>query len=166
MRTLVLNAGYEPLAVVTFRRALVLVLSGKASVVAESGDPVVGPTEILPRPSVILLHRYVKIPYREGTSATRRGVLRRDGHQCAYCGKAASTVDHVLPKSRGGGDSWENMVACCLRCNNAKGDRTLNQLGWQLRFLPQPPRGARWQIRELERPAPQWDEFLDAGTAA
>lgn len=166
MRTLVLNAGYEPLAVVSFRRALVLVLSGKASVVAESGDPVVGPTEILPRPSVILLHRYVKIPYREGTAATRRGVLRRDGHQCAYCGKAASTVDHVLPKSRGGADSWENMVACCLRCNNAKGDRTLNQLGWQLRFRPQPPRGARWQIRELERPAPQWNEFLDAGTAA
>ena len=166
MRTLVLNAGYEPLAVVSFRRALVLVLSGKASVIAESGDPVVGPTEILARPSVILLHRYVNIPYREGTAATRRGVLRRDGHQCAYCGKAASTVDHVLPKSRGGNDSWENMVACCLRCNNAKGDRTLSQLGWQLRFLPQPPRGARWQIRELERPAPQWNEFLDAGTAA
>ena len=166
MRTLVLNAGYEPLAVITFRRALVLVLSGKASVVAESGEPVVGPTEILPRPSVILLHRYVRVPYREGTVATRRGVLRRDNHECAYCGKAAATVDHVIPRSRGGDDSWENMVACCLRCNNTKGDRTLAQLGWQLRISPKAPRGARWQIRELERPSPQWDPFLQNDTAA
>lgn len=166
MRALVLNAGYEPLAVVTFRRALVLVLAGKASVLAEGGAPVAGPTEILPRPSVILLHRYVKVPYREGAAATRRGVLRRDAHQCAYCGKAAATVDHVVPRSRGGRDSWENLVACCLRCNNAKGDQTLRALGWQLRFRPRRPRGARWQIRELDRPAPQWDRFLDTGTAA
>ncbi|CEA09841.1 CRISPR-associated endonuclease Cas9 [Arthrobacter saudimassiliensis] len=166
MRTLVLNAGYEPLAVVTFRRALVLVLAGKASVVAESGEPVVGPNEVFARPSVILLNRYVRVPYREGTVATRRGVLRRDDHRCAYCGKAAATVDHVVPKSRGGGDSWENLVACCLRCNNAKGDKTLKQLGWELRFRPQPPRGARWQIRELERPAPQWHAFLGSDTAA
>lgn len=160
MRTLVLNAGYEPLAVVTSRRALVLVLSGKASVLAESGDPVVGPGDVFGRPSVILLNRYVNIPYRDSSVATRRGVLRRDSHCCAYCGKAAATVDHVVPKSRGGQDSWENMVACCLRCNNKKGDRTLNQLGWKLRFTPRAPHGTRWQIRELEQPADQWSPFL------
>ena len=160
MRTLVLNAGYEPLAVVTFRRALVLVLTGKASVLAESGAPVVSPADVFGRPSVIILNRYVNIPYREETLATRRGVLRRDGHSCAYCGKQASTVDHVVPKSRGGKHSWENLVACCLRCNNNKGDKTLNQLGWKLRFTPRPPNGARWQIRELEQPAAQWSPFL------
>ncbi len=95
MRTLVLNAGFEPLAVVTFRRALVLVLTGKASVIAEDDEPVVGPTEILGRPSVILLNRYVKIPYRHDLAVTRRGVLRRDNHLCAYCGKTATTIERV-----------------------------------------------------------------------
>lgn len=166
MRTLVLNAGYEPLAVVTFRRALVLVLAGKASIIAEGEEPVVGPSEVLGRPSVILLNRYVKIPYREGAVATRRGVLRRDNHLCGYCGKTATTIDHILPRSRGGADSWENLVACCLRCNNLKGDRTLAQTGWELRVVPRPPRGTHWQIRELERPAPQWDPFLAASSAA
>ncbi|GAB3527921.1 HNH endonuclease [Arthrobacter monumenti] len=161
MRTLVLNAGYEPLAVVTFRRAIVLVLGGKASIIAEAGDPVVGPNEILARPSVILLNRYVKVPYREGAPVTRRGVLRRDNHLCGYCGKPASTIDHIVPKSRGGAETWENLVACCLRCNNAKDDHTLREMGWELRVLPKPPRGSRWRIKELERPAPQWTEFLN-----
>ena len=124
MRTLVLNAGYEPLAVVTFRRALVLVLTGKASVIAEGDDPVVGPQEILGRPSVILLNRYIRPRYNQSTAVSRRGVLRRDGHKCAYCGKAAHTIDHVHRKSRGGAESWENLVAACLRCNNVKGDHT------------------------------------------
>ena len=115
MRTLVLNAGYEPLAVITFRRALVLVLTGKASVVAEGDDPVVGPTDVLGRPSVILLNRYIRPRYNHSTAVSRRGVLRRDGHKCAYCGKAAHTIDHVHPKSRGGADSWENLVAACLQ---------------------------------------------------
>lgn len=166
MRTLVLNAGYEPLAVVTFRRALVLVLAGKASVVAEGEDPVVGPTDVLGRPSVILLNRYVKIPYRHSVVVTRRGVLRRDNHLCAYCGKSASTIDHVFPRSRGGASSWENLVACCLRCNNDKSDKTLAALGWHLRVMPQPPRGASWQSREIEKPAPQWSPFLRSESAA
>ncbi|MBJ2122248.1 HNH endonuclease [Arthrobacter sp. MSA 4-2] len=165
MRTLVLNAGFEPLAVVTFRRALVLVLTGKASVIAEDDEPVVGPTEILGRPSVILLNRYVKIPYRHDLAVTRRGVLRRDNHLCAYCGKTATTIDHVVPRSRGGGDTWENMVACCLRCNNTKGDKTLASLGWRLRFVPKPPRGPLWQLKELERPAPSWSEYLSEWAA-
>lgn len=160
MRTLVLNAGYEPLAVVTFRRALILVLSGKASVIAEGESPVVGPTEILGRPSVILLNRYIRLPYNRSAPVSRRGVLRRDEHRCGYCGKGASTVDHIQPRSRGGADSWENLVACCLRCNNAKSDRTLAEMGWKLRSTPVPPRNGHWQIKELDRPTPEWDAFL------
>jgi 5-methylcytosine-specific restriction endonuclease McrA len=166
MRTLVLNAGYEPLAVVTFRRALVLVLAGKASVVAEDGDPVVGPREVLGRPSVILLNRYIRPRRTYATAVSRRGVLRRDAHACAYCGKAAHTVDHVLPRSRGGADSWENLVACCLRCNNVKGDHTPAEMGWKLRFSPAAPVGVVWQIKELEKPAAQWSAFLAPESAA
>jgi 5-methylcytosine-specific restriction endonuclease McrA len=166
MRTLVLNAGYEPLAVVTFRRALILVLAGKASVLAEGDDPVVGPTEILGRPSVILLHRYVRLPYNKSSPVSRRGVLRRDDHRCAYCGKSATTVDHVQPKSRGGAESWENLVACCLRCNNLKGDHTPSEIGWNLRIQPLPPRMGFWLIKELDTATPEWDEFLPASAAA
>ncbi|BCT75025.1 HNH endonuclease [Sinomonas cyclohexanicum] len=166
MRTLVLNAGYEPLAVVTFRRALVLVLAGKASVVLEDGEPVVGPRDVLGRPSVILLHRYIRPRRTHATAVSRRGVLRRDAHACAYCGKAAHTVDHVLPRSRGGADSWENLVACCLRCNNVKGDHTPGEMGWKLRFSPAAPVGVVWQIKELEKPAAQWSPFLAPESAA
>lgn len=160
MRTLVLNAGYEPLAVVTFRRALLLVLTGKASILAEDPEPVVGPTEVVARPTVILLKRYVRIPYRRPAHVTRRGVLRRDGHTCAYCGRHATTVDHIHPRSRGGQDTWENLVACCLKCNGKKGNLTLRQLGWKLKIQPRAPHGAACYISELERPAEAWSEFL------
>ncbi|MCY0904804.1 HNH endonuclease [Arthrobacter sp. H14-L1] len=166
MRTLILNAGYEPLAVVTFRRALVLVLSGKASVLAESDDPVVGPTEILGRPSVILLTRYVRLPYNQAAPVTRRGVLRRDEHRCAYCGKSATTVDHIEPRSHGGTESWENLVACCLRCNGLKGNHTLAKMGWKLRVSPEPPRSGFRQIKELDTPVPEWMPFLRQESAA
>lgn len=167
MRTLVLNAGYEPLAVISFRRALVLVLTGKASVIAEDyEDPVVGPGSILSRPSVILLHRYVRLPYTKAAQVSRRGVLRRDGRRCGYCGKAASTVDHIQPRSRGGADSWENLVACCLRCNNVKGNHTPSEMGWKLKTSPQPPRSGFWQLKELDKPLADWSPFLGVETAA
>lgn len=160
MRTLVLNAGYEPLAVVTFRRALILVLAGKASVLAEDAEPVVGPNDVMSRPSVILLDRHVRPPYAECVAVSRRGVLRRDDHRCGYCGKSASTVDHIQPRSRGGPDRWENLVACCLKCDNVKGNYTPAEMGWSLRVSPAAPRGGHWQIRELERPKPAWGAFL------
>lgn len=160
MRTLVLNAGYEPLSVVSYRRAILLVATGKASVLADGGDPVVGPSTTVRRPAVILLTRYVRLPPSAAAPVSRRGVLRRDGHRCAYCGRAAGTVDHIHPRSRGGEDSWENLVACCQRCNNTKGDRTLAQLGWVLRVTPRRPWGVAWRIRELDRPAEQWTDFL------
>jgi 5-methylcytosine-specific restriction endonuclease McrA len=160
MRTLVLNAGYEPLAVVSFRRAIVLVLAGKATVVADGGTPVVGGSVTLPRPSVILLGRYVRAPHGRRVPVSRRGVLRRDSHKCAYCGAQATTVDHVLPRSRGGGDAWENLVACCVRCNNTKGDRTPEEKGWALRVRPYAPRGPAWVVRGADHRDPLWEAFL------
>ncbi|MCU1559038.1 MAG: endonuclease [Microbacteriaceae bacterium] len=161
MRTLVLNAGFEPLAVVSFKRALVLVMNQKATIVAADAEhPVWGSSGSYDRPSVILLTRYVRIPNSRLIPVSRRGVLRRDGQRCAYCGGSANTIDHVLPRSRGGQDSWENLVACCLRCNNVKGDRTPSEMNWTLRIRPQPPHGTSWLVRGVERADRQWEEFL------
>lgn len=163
MRTLVLNAGFEPLAVVSFKRALVLVLNGKATVIAADAEhPVYGLSGSWDRPSVILLRRYVRIPSNRLVPVSRRGVLRRDNQHCAYCGGTATTIDHVLPRSRGGADSWENLVACCLKCNNLKSDRTPGEMGWTLRVRPKPPHGTTWLVRGVDRSQPQWEEYLAA----
>lgn len=161
MRTLVLNAGYEPLAVVSFKRAIVLVMNEKASIIAaDEDDPVRSERESWARPSVILLRNYVRIPGGRRVPVSRRGVLRRDGHRCGYCGATATTIDHVVPRSRGGSDSWENLVACCLRCNNVKGDRTPGEMGWSLRCTPKAPHGATWLVGGVERTQPDWEEYL------
>lgn len=163
MRTLVLNAGYEPLAVVSFKRALVLVMNQKASIVAVDGEhPVFGSSGAWERPSVIILRRYVRIPSGRNIPVSRRGVLRRDNSRCGYCGKSAATIDHVMPRSRGGKDSWENLVACCLSCNNAKGNRTPSEMNWTLRMIPRPPHGTSWMVRGVEQALPDWEEFLAA----
>jgi len=166
MRTLVLNAGYEPLAVVSFKRALVLVMNEKATVIAADAEhPVWGSHGVWDRPSVIILRRYVRIPNGRSVPVSRRGVLRRDNSHCGYCGNAASTIDHIMPRSRGGKDTWENLVACCLKCNNAKGDRTPQEMSWTLRAIPRPPHGSTWMVRGVERALPVWEEYLGAAAA-
>ncbi|NLS09945.1 HNH endonuclease [Nesterenkonia sp. MY13] len=161
MRTLVLNAGYEPLSVVTSRRAAVLVMRGKASILAEDGSPIASPSALIPRPAVILLHKYVRVVRRRPTAPSRRGILRRDQRNCGYCGKTAATVDHVIPKARGGDSSWENLVACCGPCNVRKGDKTLEQLGWELLVTPKAPPHHMWLPAELDAPREVWMPFLD-----
>lgn len=163
MRTLVLNAGYEPLAVVTFKRALVMVMADKATIVLQDDDsPVRSSHGQLPRPTVIVLKRYVRRPYRDMLHVTRRGVLRRDAFTCAYCGKSANTIDHVIPRSRGGQNTWENLVAACLPCNSRKADKMLSQLGWQLRITPHRPRVGGHLVSGLHHIDAAWDEFLQA----
>lgn len=166
MRTLVLNAGYEPLAVVSFKRALVLVLNEKATVLAGANQRVRSVTAEFEMPSVILLSRYVRIPNSRRIPVSRRGVLRRDSQKCGYCGGSANTIDHITPKSKGGKDTWENLVACCLRCNNAKGDHTLQEIGWSLRFKPGMPTGTAWTVRGAERQQPEWTDYLQIRRAA
>jgi 5-methylcytosine-specific restriction endonuclease McrA len=163
MRTLVLNAGYEPLGVVSFKRALILVLNQKATVLSGDEEKQVHSARgsyALPR--VILLSRYVRVPHSRKVPLSRRGVLRRDSNQCAYCKRSANTIDHVQPKSRGGLDTWENLVACCLRCNNIKGDKTLHELGWELPVTPRMPSGLAWTIRGTDSVDPEWVGFLEA----
>ena len=161
MRTLVLNAGYEPLGVVSFRRALVLVLNDKARVLARDAEhPVHGIDTDFDRPAVILLTRYVRVPLNRMMPVSRRGILRRDNQRCGYCGASATTIDHIQPRSRGGKDTWENLVACCLKCNNIKSDRTPAEMGWSLRTNPRMPHQAGWSIKGAEKAEPQWEMFL------
>ncbi|MFE6056720.1 HNH endonuclease [Kitasatospora sp. NPDC056446] len=140
--TLVLNASYEPLTTVSLQRAVVLVLQDKA--VVEQAHPlrsIRGTGVAMPVPRVIRLQRYVRVPFRQQASWSRRGVLARDQHLCAYCGRRATTVDHLHPKSRGGADSWLNTVAACAEDNQRKADRTPEQAGMKLLrrpFVPTP----------------------------
>lgn len=163
MRTLVLNAGYEPLAIVSFRRALVLVLNQKATILESDVDhPVWGAEhERFDRPVVIVLRGYVRLPRTRRVPVSRRGVLRRDGFACGYCGATATTVDHVMPRSRGGAGSWENLVACCTACNNLKADRTPREMGWVLHARPSAPQGSIWAVRGVERALPEWTPYLE-----
>jgi 5-methylcytosine-specific restriction endonuclease McrA len=157
---LVLNASYEPLCVVTMRRAVVLVLAEKALVVEHGEGSVRSERLTLAAPSVVRLTRYVRVPYRRTAPLTRRAVLERDGHSCAYCARRAESVDHVVPKSRGGRHEWANVVAACLRCNRTKGDRMLGELGWTLHFAPAPPPPTTALLLVAGRRDPAWSRYL------
>lgn len=165
-RVLLLNATFEPLAVVTAKRAVVLMLTGKAECVeAAAGLSFHSAHLTLPAPSVMRLSRYVRVPYRRAVPMTRSGVLRRDGRRCAYCAKRADTIDHVVPRSRGGTHTWENCVAACRACNSRKADRLLEELGWSLGFAPRPPHRAAGGVLVLAvEPHPTWEPWL--GVAA
>ena len=163
---LLLNATYEPLCIVPLRRAVVLVLSEKAEVVTADAERHIRSALLsLPEPSVIRLLRMVRVPYRRRTSVTRRAVLRRDNHRCAYCAGAADTVDHVVPRSRGGRHEWDNVVAACRRCNGRKGDRTLAELGWHLDASPVAPAGSRCLVVAVAHVEPTWEPWLIPGSA-
>lgn len=161
-RVLLLNATFEPLAVVTAKRAVVLMLTGKAECVQAALEGAFHSESLtIPAPSVMRLSRYVRVPYRRSVPMTRAGVLRRDGRRCAYCGKRADTIDHVVPRSRGGQHTWDNCVAACRLCNSRKADRLLAELGWTLVAPPSPPRrsGAGIMVLAVE-PLPAWEPWL------
>jgi 5-methylcytosine-specific restriction endonuclease McrA len=160
-RTLVLNATYEPLGVVSDRRALILVLNNRASAVEDSGVVLRYESGELSLPSVIRLHKFVLIPYRHTVPLSRRAIFARDGGRCVYCQSTATSVDHVLPRSRGGGHEWSNVVSCCHRCNHVKADKTLKELGWKLRTTPREPVGAAWRILGTSRAEQNWIPYLE-----
>jgi 5-methylcytosine-specific restriction endonuclease McrA len=159
-RALVLNATYQPLCVVPVRRALVLALKGKAEVLHANG--VVFHSERLEfsAPSVVRLNYFVKVPYRKRSSLSRRAVFIRDNFECQYCGRPAENVDHVVPKSRGGLHTWDNVVASCRPCNSRKENRTPESVGMRLRHPPQPPPDSVWIMVAVENIDPTWEQYL------
>lgn len=165
-RALVLNATFEPLCVVSARRALVLVLKHKAEMVHQDGGFFRSESSSLPIPSVIRLRYFVKVPFRARASLSRRAVFVRDDFECQYCSAPAENVDHVLPRSRGGTHTWENVVASCRRCNTRKENRTPKEAGMTLRSRPSAPREKVWIVVAVGRVDPKWEPYLDGLPAA
>lgn len=159
-RALVLNATYEPLCVVPIRRAVVLVLKQKAEIVHEDGGVLHSERTQIPIPSVIRLKYFVRVPYRARVSLSRRAVFVRDSFACQYCGHAAENVDHIVPRSRGGTHTWENVVAACKRCNTMKEDRLPQEAGLHLRRKPTVPHETVWIVVAVGRVDPKWEPYL------
>lgn len=165
-RILVLNAGYEPLGLTTVRRGVILVQNETADAVIESQHFLRTPSRRVPVPSVIRLRRMIRRPLGR-LALNRRNVLRRDGFTCQYCGKRSGnlTIDHVLPRSRGGRDAWENLVAACHACNTRKGDRTPTEAGMPLLRKPAAPGYLAWITFELREVPEEWTPFLPVTNA-
>ena len=164
-RVLVLNASYEPLNVCTVRRALVLLLKEKAEVL-EHGDEVLRSERMrLDQPEVIRLITFVRVPRDiHRRRITRKAVLARDSWTCQYCGssKPGLTVDHVIPRSRGGESIWENIVAACPSCNRRKGNRLPREIRMQPRSRPKAPGPTVFIRVAAPRPPPTWHQYLPA----
>jgi 5-methylcytosine-specific restriction endonuclease McrA len=159
-RALLLNASFEPLSVVPMRRAVVLVLKEKAEIVARNGAVIRSERVSLPVPSVIRLHHFVRVPYRNRVPLSRRAVFARDGHRCQYCNRAAENIDHVVPRSRGGPHAWDNVVASCRACNSRKEDRLLTEVDLRLARLPREPQANLWVVATAGSIDPLWEPFL------
>src|SRR4051812_2045107 len=154
------TATYEPLCVVSSRRAIVLVLAEKAEPVDTAVELVHSETIVLPVPVVVRLTRYVRVPYPAQVPLSRRAVFTRDGQTCVYCGSSATSIDHVGPRSRGGTHTWDNVVAACRRCTHTKADRSLAELGGVLPHPPRTPSGAAWRLLGARTVDPRWREWV------
>ena len=159
-RALLLNASFEPLCVVPTRRAVVLVLKDKAEIVCRRAGELRSERLAVAMPSVIRLRTYVRVPFRAHAPISRRAVFARDGHRCQYCHRPAENLDHIVPRSRGGGHHWENVVACCRACNSRKEDRLLHETDLILRRLPRVPHATIWIVASAGALDPQWARYL------
>jgi len=159
-RVLVLNASYEPLNLVNVKRAVILVLKDKAEIIEERGEYLHSERMIMPFPTVIRLAYYVSVPYR-GVSLNRRAVFLRDRHTCQYCGEKAESIDHVIPRSRGGQHTWDNVVAACRRCNTRKMNRMPSEAGLKLSHKPVQPHDHIWIFSLATDIHPTWEPYLE-----
>lgn len=167
---LLLNVTYEPLRVISVRRAVSLLMRGVVEGVEGVAARLRTPSAVFEVPSVLRLRYYVNVP-RRGAVWSQRGVLARDGYTCVYCGARAGeghhgrllsradfTVDHMIPRSRGGGNTWGNTACACRWCNGRKGNRTPHEAGMRLRWEPKTPR-VNYLVVSGEVPA-EWKVYL------
>ena len=164
-RTLLLNATFEPLCVVSLRRAVVLVLKDKAEIVARDVAELHSARMNVPCPSVIRLVHFVRVPYRTRVPLSRRAVFARDEHRCQYCNRPAENIDHVIPRSRGGEHTWENVVASCRPCNARKENRYLHETDLRLRRTPVAPHSS-WVVTSGGPIDPAWQPYLETAIVA
>ncbi len=185
--TLVLNRGWLAIQICSVKRAIALLFQGHAKVVDTDGQVydfddwsmiskemiyvdsefVSSPSISIKIPRVIVLTLYDKLPKRH-VSFSRKNIFERDGHCCQYCGKSGKdrgvilNLEHILPKSKGGKTTWENVVASCTKCNGKKGNRTLKEIGWKLKKKPRAPKwNPTLNITLKAKPHKEWISFLD-----
>jgi 5-methylcytosine-specific restriction endonuclease McrA len=162
---LVLNASYEPINITPVRRAVVLLIKGVATAEEENGAFVHSARATFRVPSVIRLREFRRIPYQT-RALSRKNILLRDRHTCQFCGRVLPafelTLDHVIPRSRGGHTDWDNLVACCHPCNNRKGDRLPEEAGLKLLRPPHPftLHTSRQLMRMMGRSDERWRKYL------
>ncbi len=161
---LVLNYDYQPIHITSWRRAFILVHLRKAEIIeSHPAQHLVTARMVYPWPRIIRLMRYVPVPYRN-VPLTRENVFRRDGYRCAYCGSPHHlTMDHVIPRSQGGEDIWENLVTACESCNRRKGNRTPEQAGLRLLQKPRRPHYLLFWLRSAGDMDPTWRPYLMLG---
>jgi 5-methylcytosine-specific restriction endonuclease McrA len=162
-QVLVLNASFETLNVCTVRRAHVLVFKGKAEMVEELQQPLRSATDTFPWPHVIRLLHYVRVPRAVKRKISRRALFARDGHKCVYCGSSGRlTLDHVVPRSRGGDSVWENVVTSCAPCNLRKGNRLPEEIEMRMHITPRAPTPALFVTLSASRIPDRWQPYLAA----
>ena len=145
-QVLLLNADYQPLSICSYRKAVILSFKNKVRVLSKR---------------VIRLINYVRIPFSRlmGTAPTRNLIMKRDGYTCSYCGaKEQLTIDHILPTSKGGQNTWENMTTCCLKCNSKKGDKLLKETNMILHNPPTIP-FSKITLTIKQSRNPEWTEY-------
>jgi len=162
LKALVLNLDYTPISVCTAHRAFLLVFLNKAEIVkANSNFSLHTVSDEFPLPSVIKLGRYVNVPYK-GVVLSKENVFKRDGFQCQYCGNQKDlTLDHLVPKAKGGKTSWNNLVTACKKCNSMKGDYSPEEAGLQLTFKPFKPSYIMYLKDLSSRTYEEWKPFLE-----
>jgi 5-methylcytosine-specific restriction endonuclease McrA len=167
MQVLLLNASYEPIRVVSAERAVVLILQGKAEAVSDSDHVMRSPSTQVRVPLVARLIKMAKIPRMQRVPFSRKMLSVRDNGECqfAHCNAKGTTVEHLLPTSRGGKTTYENCVLSCGPCNFRKADRTLKEMGWALKRSPAPVFGPMVLLARAGSHAalPEWAEWLPVG---
>lgn len=164
-QVLVLNQNYEPLNVCSWQRAVALLCVGKAVALAHDSRVIHSPSREMRLPTVVRLSQLIRRPLPE-LRLSRRAVLARDAHTCQYCGHTSRdlTIDHVIPRERGGPSTWDNLVACCVRCNNKKGNKTPREANMALLRKPRRPRFIPYLSYATFTAAaknPDWRDYLE-----
>jgi len=167
MSVLVLNADYTPLSVCTTERAFLLMYLKKAEIISATANKALrSVTQSYPFPSVIKIKQYIHVPYK-GVVLTRQNIFKRDNHSCQYCGSNKElTLDHLIPKSKGGKSSWTNLVTACKRCNSHKGDYAPEEVGLKLKSKPIRPSYVMFLRASSKYLNDDWIPFLEHKASA
>lgn len=161
-KVLILNQSYEPISICSPKKALMLLFLTKAELVEHHQSRTVRTVRAsYPFPSVIRLCAYLRVPFRK-IELSRKNIMRRDGMRCTYCGMGTPplTMDHIIPRSRGGTDSWENLTTACIKCNNKKGSRTPDEAGMRLLTTPKRPHHVMFLKHAMGHVDDTWRPYL------